>query len=289
MKPSRRNRQKRRDKRLYEELIECRRSGGGRTNKKGRQKGRRRAQKTLETRDSLPAREAIRPKPLGTFQDDNLEPLERWLQSQVGRSWEQVFSDLNKQLDTRSATGLHVLQHLWWYVDPNTKLIDGKLVFFTHWGGIRRFEPWFYVHPRTGLFLGTRQAVQKGPFPKKARWKKEKEKRKWKRKLGLEDPAPVKTIERERIELPCIRTTGKKVEVGREYFLESQSIAARIRILDIHSARYRDGSYLLLKYRILKCNLSWMEGSTGRVQSRPAQKEVLWSLFDSSIDYLLPA
>ena len=47
LKPSKLNRQKRRDKRLHEELIECRRYGGGDKNKKWREAGRRRRLQNL--------------------------------------------------------------------------------------------------------------------------------------------------------------------------------------------------------------------------------------------------
>lgn len=44
--------------------------------------------------------------------NENLRPLERYLESCVGRSWDKVYSDISKNLNSNSAVQLHVLQHV---------------------------------------------------------------------------------------------------------------------------------------------------------------------------------
>lgn len=192
LKPSKINRQKRRDKRLHEEVIECGRYNGGRRNKKSREDGRRRVLQNQARRGGMPYRERICPVFKRTAFDDNLEPLTRFLQSNVGRKWDDVYSELSQKLDKSSVTGLHVFQHLWGFVDLHP--LSPK----------RRWLTWakFFVHPENGVLCDGKKAQlvngaivitsdHKGPFPKKARWKKQKEKDKWKRKLGIPVPSLV--------------------------------------------------------------------------------------------------
>src|SRR4051812_44167695 len=39
--------------------------------------------------------------------NENLAPLQRFLEKSVGRSWNKVYSEIREQLDHRRATGLH--------------------------------------------------------------------------------------------------------------------------------------------------------------------------------------
>jgi hypothetical protein len=82
--------------------------------------------------------------------NENLAPLRRYLAGQVGRPWNKVYGEIRRTLDTRSAIGLHVLQHLEDFVTVNT-VVRGGVVY-----GRRRWSPFapvkgLYVHPVTGL------------------------------------------------------------------------------------------------------------------------------------------
>jgi len=57
--------------------------------------------------------------------NENLAPLRRWLQAQVGRPWWSVKSELRSVIDARSATQLHILEHVKDYVVENPFMIDG--------------------------------------------------------------------------------------------------------------------------------------------------------------------
>ncbi len=48
---------------------------------------------------------------------DHIEPLHRYLLSQVGNNWDDVWSDICKVLRGKSLQALHVKQHVKWAVD----------------------------------------------------------------------------------------------------------------------------------------------------------------------------
>ena len=81
--------------------------------------------------------------------NENLAPRQRYLHSQIGRPWDKVFSEIRQTLDTRSALGLHVMQHLYQFIAVDTVMIDG-VVHQKRWYSFDRVEG-LYVHPLTGL------------------------------------------------------------------------------------------------------------------------------------------
>lgn len=153
LKPSLQRRQKRRDKRLDEEVIECYRRGWRSKHGKGYLK------RTRRDVGDNPAREGIKARHTGERRglNDNLEPLIRYLRAHRGKHWDQVYSDLCRSLDTSTVIGQHVIQHLRHMVHTNV-VKEGKR-FITHDGGRPReltdfawFRlPNFYVHPKTGV------------------------------------------------------------------------------------------------------------------------------------------
>ncbi len=85
--------------------------------------------------------------------NENLNPLWRWLDKQVGRPWNNVYSELRENIDARSPIKLHILEHLEHHVVLNVE-IDGKSVFLVIRGQFRQAELWrddLYVHPRTKI------------------------------------------------------------------------------------------------------------------------------------------
>src|SRR5262245_20037141 len=59
-----------------------------------------------EDYDSGPARASSRRHE--KWLNENLQPLYRYLRGQIGRPWDKVYSEIRRNLDTRSALGLHV-------------------------------------------------------------------------------------------------------------------------------------------------------------------------------------
>ncbi len=78
--------------------------------------------------------------------NENLAPLARWLRKQVGRRWDQVYSEICEHLSVRSAVQQHVRDHLGDFVRVHAE--DPR----------RRGQPLF-VCPRTGLL----RAAQRPP------------------------------------------------------------------------------------------------------------------------------
>jgi hypothetical protein len=100
---------------------------------------------------------------------DVLGPLYRYLDKQVGRPWNKVYSELCAFLDKRKVTHAHVFTHIDGYVEKDVyKGVDG----FWHsrpyggliGGGGRRYGS-LYVNPKTGLIC--RQIVKEADRPKK--------------------------------------------------------------------------------------------------------------------------
>lgn len=81
--------------------------------------------------------------------NENLAPLKRYLMGQVGRPWNKVYSEICRTIDTRSAIGLHVLQHLDGFIARDTVIENGRV----YDRGYRRLTEvrGLYVHPVTGL------------------------------------------------------------------------------------------------------------------------------------------
>lgn len=86
---------------------------------------------------------------------ENLSPLERYLQSQVGRPWRLVYSEIRRNLAPRNAVQMHILQHLFQFIATDVWLVDGvpwtcasgrERPVGTGWGRLD-----FYVCPKSGL------------------------------------------------------------------------------------------------------------------------------------------
>jgi hypothetical protein len=93
---------------------------------------------------------------------ENLAPLRRYLQSQVGRPWNKVYSEVCERINPNSAVQLHIWQHLIHYVCTNPYVISGEV------GKGWRWYP-FVVDPRTGLLRENpkrrRGSMAKKPVP----------------------------------------------------------------------------------------------------------------------------
>lgn len=90
--------------------------------------------------------------------NENLNPLQSFLQSRIGQPWNDVYSELREHLDSGSAVKMHVIEHLDNFVEKNTAVVDGVVGYHTThmWKNGRRgagFEPIvecysdLYVHP----------------------------------------------------------------------------------------------------------------------------------------------
>lgn len=92
---------------------------------------------------------------------DVLGPLKGWVEKQVGRPWDKVYSELCQVLDKRKLTHKHVIDHLYQWVGRTVILCkdgcyrepDNISGFWTNEGKwvLNGFAPEYFVHPKTGL------------------------------------------------------------------------------------------------------------------------------------------
>ena len=103
---------------------------------------------------------------------DLLGPLQRWLQSQVGRPWNDVYSEACAVIKPDSVVRAHIKTHLLEFVERNTFMHEGVVCFLdtSRLGGItpvtetRYGRSLFFVHPETGLL---------SPIPRRPRKRKQ--------------------------------------------------------------------------------------------------------------------
>ena len=118
--------------------------------------------------DGPPAREGIKACWQGRTKslNEHLGPLRRYLDKQVGRPWDKVFSEICAHIDRNSAVQDHVRDHVADYVAVHVLLIDG--VPCNGEGGWHYGKPLhqlgyrlWYVCPRTGLLRRVKRTSRK--------------------------------------------------------------------------------------------------------------------------------
>jgi hypothetical protein len=124
--------------------------------------------------DGPPSREGIKAcwQDGAKFLNEHLGPLRRYLDKQVGRPWDKVFSEICAHIDRSSAVQDHVRDHVEDYVATHVFLVDG--VPCNGEGGWTygqplhqfRYRPW-YVCPRTGLLRRVKKVSRKRKQPPK--------------------------------------------------------------------------------------------------------------------------
>lgn len=92
---------------------------------------------------------------------DLLGPLKRWLRSQVGRLWNDVYSEACAVIKPDSVVRVHIKTHLLEFVERNTFMRDGTVWCITRhrWSESNEMPVYdldkrrhlFYVHPETGV------------------------------------------------------------------------------------------------------------------------------------------
>ena len=105
--------------------------------------------------EDLPYREGMKKQKGGTkILNENLAPLQRFIQSRVGLPWNQVYSEICENLKTNTAVQKHVRDHVGWMVTTKTFIgADGKLYGCgsngsEHVIGESSWYPDFFVDPK---------------------------------------------------------------------------------------------------------------------------------------------
>src|SRR5579864_3174383 len=105
--------------------------------------------------DDMPSHEGMR-RPHALRGDrkqlnENLQPLKRYLERQVGRPWRKVYAEISQNLRVTSTVQQHVRDHLGDFVAVKPRRVN-------RWR--HRADPWwqpFYVDPVSGLLCRTDQ------------------------------------------------------------------------------------------------------------------------------------
>lgn len=86
--------------------------------------------------------------------NETLNPLKRYLTSNVGRPWNKVYSEISEHLKPTSTVQQHVRDHIEDFVAIKTRMKAGVVMVTPRFGGERALAEHYslyYVHPRTGL------------------------------------------------------------------------------------------------------------------------------------------
>ena len=107
----------------------------------------------------------IKPINKSKYLSDHLGPLRRFLRSQVGQPWNDVYSQLCQRLDPSTMAGQHVIDHVWGYVERHVEIIDGGFYSKPYQGYRIRLDAnhrdRFYIHPETGILCAAEKLPRK--------------------------------------------------------------------------------------------------------------------------------
>ncbi|QLE42568.1 hypothetical protein FD723_20450 [Nostoc sp. C052] len=107
----------------------------------------------------------IKPINKSKYLSDHLGPLRRFLRSQVGQPWNDVYSQLCQRLDPNTMAGRHVIDHVWDYVERYVEIIDGSFYSKSYRGYRSQLDTnhrdRFYIHPETGILCAAERIPRK--------------------------------------------------------------------------------------------------------------------------------
>lgn len=86
---------------------------------------------------------------------ENLAPLKRFINKQLGRPWDKVYSEICQFNKKTGAVGIHIFQHLYQYITVKTRKEEDGRVFdaeytYRHYDGELRFGD-LYVDPNDNI------------------------------------------------------------------------------------------------------------------------------------------
>jgi hypothetical protein len=87
---------------------------------------------------------------------ENLAPLRRYLEAQVGRPWDKVYAEIRAQVNADTAVQYHILQHIYDRLVVSVwREADGTLWYQSRWGQpyplSQSWSARLYVCPDTGI------------------------------------------------------------------------------------------------------------------------------------------
>jgi len=82
---------------------------------------------------------------------DLIGPLRKYLRKQIGRPWNDVYSELSQVLDKRSLSGRHIWTHVFQEVERYARSVDGVFYLPPRRGSGYLRVSGLFVHPKTGI------------------------------------------------------------------------------------------------------------------------------------------
>jgi hypothetical protein len=128
-------------------IVERPRLGGGRA-RKGRP-----AREIEEAPKSIGMMRAAKLKGDYKTLNENLTPLRRYLEKQIGRPWNKVWSEISAHLKPKSAVQQHVRDHVPDFVGVKSTVLDGEVWVHGRYSvaALKDSHVRLYVDPRSGL------------------------------------------------------------------------------------------------------------------------------------------
>lgn len=134
-----------------------------------------RVRQALESDDGGPCHEPTMRRYNGRgdkYFNEHLGPLRRFLDHNVGRPWDKVYSEICRHVDRGNVVQKHILTHLFEYVVTQVELIDGEPYrpphersYWSRGGPLRGPNRW-YVCPQSGLL----KRAKAGSLKRLGRW-----------------------------------------------------------------------------------------------------------------------
>lgn len=105
--------------------------------------------------------------------NENLSPLKRYLQKQVGRPWDKVWSEIASNIDRRNTVQQHIYEHIDQFIAVQVAWKDSALINLreqgrVYWWSDLSLRQALFVDPRTGLI---RKNPDHGGWRRRAREK----------------------------------------------------------------------------------------------------------------------
>ena len=129
---------------MFKVIVEAGRGGGGLQGKARKFRNSEEAPVKLGIRSGYRSRKWAR---------DSLNPLYRYLHSQVGRPWNKIYSEICDTVDVRSTVQQHLRLHVDQFVELEVKLVGNEVYSSTRYGMTALRPGDLFVHPRTSLLL----------------------------------------------------------------------------------------------------------------------------------------
>lgn len=92
-------------------------------------------------------------------------PFDRFLASRLGRPWDEVYSELCDEFDSRTFAGYRFRRDLRWHVYTNVYIGAETGAIYSNDGWNFRLSNDYYVHPWTGLLCYAPRAERERPEP----------------------------------------------------------------------------------------------------------------------------